>query len=264
MHVCEFPHLASGRPPGGRECSALGGAGMAGHVCRHPPASEPGLGAGLSVPQHQCVRVLADRPLARTPPLVPECETDGSPNLAPGGSTRRQVGLWMPSSPSRRSTRSRGVICPAAREAMGWRCAHSRRAAVCRRQRVRCDGVFRVAFGVREAAAATRKVTRSARSFVTLASAREPQGRDETDDGLLPWATSGERTRRAPAGTSTPVRQATQSVTCCGWHRRIHQPRSGPHQLVGLASATWCVRPGPGVEPACLRDAYGDETFWAR
>ena len=101
---------------------------------------------GGACPSNQCLRVLADCPPARTPPLVRECETDGSPNLAPGGSTQRQVGLRMPSSPSRRSTSSRGVTCSAAREAMGCGCARCRRAVVCRRQWVRRDGVISCRF----------------------------------------------------------------------------------------------------------------------
>ena len=75
-------------------------------------------------------------------PCMPfECQTDGSSNLAPGGAAQTQVGLWTPSSHHRPSTSSRGVSCPAAREAVGRRCAHRSRVVVCRCQWVRRDGV---------------------------------------------------------------------------------------------------------------------------
>lgn len=102
-------------------------------TCHCPLANTNALHVGVYRWMYMCVCIHPCTPF--------ECQTDGSSNLAPGGAAQTQVGLWTPSSHHRPSTSSLGVSCPAAREAVGRRCAHRSRVVVCRCQWVRRDGV---------------------------------------------------------------------------------------------------------------------------
>ncbi len=199
---------------------------------------------GGACPDSQCLRVLADRPPARTARPARERQTAGFPTAVPGGANHLQVGPWMPSSPVRRANeqprcdlscgpRHDGVAVRALSPCSGVQAPMGS-----------SQGVIPCRFPGPGDGGSDTKTTTSARGFATPASAREGLGHDETDGGPASLATGGKRARRAPAGKSRRGGQAMPSVARSDRHRGGQRGRYGPDQLVT------CGHPG---HDACLR-----------